>query len=67
MPPSALPRKIAPLSGVLADEIRAAVQTLVVDAADPIDVAAQLRKGREHLADAVDHLPPPIAFDDQSI
>ncbi len=53
--------------GLVIDEVRRAVQSLIVDAVYAVDVAAQLREGREHLTDAVDHLPPPIAFDDQAV
>ncbi len=66
MPPRALPRRIAPLSASRLTKSSEPFRP-VVDTADPVDVAAQLRKGREHLADAVNHLPPPIGFDDQSI
>ena len=67
MPPTRVAAQDRAVVGILVDEIRRAVQVLVVDAADPVHVAAQLREGREDLADAVDHLPPPIAFDDQAI
>ena len=38
-----------------------------LETAHTVDVAAQLAKGVEILADAVDHLAPPIGLDDQPV